>query len=326
MEENKGKVCVTGGTGYIASWLIMRLLENGYAVNTTVRSNPENKKDVNFLTSLPGATQNLQIFKADLGNPESFDSAIQGCIGVFHVAATIDLEGKEIEEIVTKTSINATLGILRACQNSKTVKRVVYTSSVSAVASSGNKDDQVVDESFWSNIDFLRARNRLRDSYAISKTLTEKAALEFAEQNGIDVVTILPSLVVGPFICPKLAGSVHVALAMAFGNKDLNWYPLHAVHVEDLARACLFLFEHSNPKGRYICSSEFVTIERMYEFLSNNYPEFEVPTIDSLREFKGREKYDLSSKKLLDSGFRFKYGFDEMFDEAIQCCKEKGYL
>ncbi|KAJ7962191.1 Dihydroflavonol 4-reductase-like protein [Quillaja saponaria] len=212
MEENKGKVCVTGGTGHIASWLIMRLLENGFAVNTTVRSNPENKKDVSFLTSLPGATQNLQIFKADLSNPESFDAAIQGCVGVFHVAATIDLEGKELEEIVTKTSINATLGILRACLNSKTVKRVVYTSSAAAVA--------------------------------------------FSEQNGIDIVTILPSFVVGPFICPKLAGSVHAALAMAFGNKDLYRHPFHAVHVEDLARAYLFLFEHSNPKGRYICSSE----------------------------------------------------------------------
>ncbi|KAJ7962192.1 Dihydroflavonol-4-reductase [Quillaja saponaria] len=188
---------------------------------------------------------------------------------------------------------------LRACLNSKTVKRVVYTSSIAAVASSGNIDGQVVDESFWSNVDFLRARKRFRDTYAISKTLTEKAALEFAEQNGIDVVTILPSFVVGPFICPQLASSVYAVLAMAFGNKDLFWFPLHAVHVEDLARAYLFLFEHSNPKGRYICSSEYVTIERTYEFLSNKYPEFEVPAIDFLKE--GREKYDLSSKKLLDA-------------------------
>lgn len=40
MEEDKGTVCVTGGTGFIASWLIMRLLEHGYYVRTTVRSNP----------------------------------------------------------------------------------------------------------------------------------------------------------------------------------------------------------------------------------------------------------------------------------------------
>jgi len=33
---------------------------------------------------------------------------------------------------------------------------------------------------------------------------------------------------------------------------------------------------------------------------------------------------DLSSKKLIDAGFVFKYGIEEMLDDAIQCCKEKG--
>ena len=40
MEESKGRVCVTGGTGFIGSWIIKRLLEDGYSVNTTVRSSP----------------------------------------------------------------------------------------------------------------------------------------------------------------------------------------------------------------------------------------------------------------------------------------------
>ncbi|KAJ7962193.1 Dihydroflavonol-4-reductase [Quillaja saponaria] len=324
MEGTKGRVCVTGGTGHIASWLIMRLLENGYAVNTTIRSDPENRKDLGFLTSLPGASQNLQIFKADLSNPETFSAAIEGCIGVFHIAATIDFEEKEPEEIVTKRSVDATLGILKACLNSKTVKRVIYTSSSSAIAYHF-KDVEVVDESFWSDVDFLRARKRVGGSYAISKTLTEKAALEFGEQNDIDVVTLLPSYVVGPFICPKLAGSVHLALAMAFGEKNYR-YPLQAVHIDDVARAYIFLFEHSNPKGRYICSTEDVTVERIYKFLTEKHPQFEVPTLDSLKEIKARKIHSLSSKKLLDAGFDFKYGFDEMFNEAIQCCKEKGYL
>jgi hypothetical protein len=40
MEGERGTVCVTGGTGYLASWLIMKLLEQGYSVNTTVRPHP----------------------------------------------------------------------------------------------------------------------------------------------------------------------------------------------------------------------------------------------------------------------------------------------
>ncbi|XVF71877.1 hypothetical protein PTKIN_Ptkin12aG0074900 [Pterospermum kingtungense] len=216
MEEEKGIVCVTGGTGYIASWQIKRLLEEGYSVHTTVRVDPENNNDVSFLTSLPGAAQRLKIFSADLNDPDSFDAAIEGCKGVLHVATPVDLEAKESEQVLTKRSINGALGILKSCLKSKTVKRVVYTSSIAAVVYNG-KELEMMDESFWTNTDFARENlNPSLGSYSISKTLTERAALEFASENGFEVVTVIPTCVVGPFICPKFPGSVQLALAMLF--------------------------------------------------------------------------------------------------------------
>ncbi|KAL2536551.1 vestitone reductase-like [Forsythia ovata] len=72
--------------------------------------------------------ERLRIFRADhLDKPDSFDSAIKGCIGVFHVAHLAD---KETEETKINKSVNGTLGILQACLGSKTVKRVVYNSGV----------------------------------------------------------------------------------------------------------------------------------------------------------------------------------------------------
>ncbi|KAI9088264.1 hypothetical protein K1719_029985 [Acacia pycnantha] len=47
---------------------------------------------------------------------------------------------------------------------------------------------------------FVYILHSLFGPYGISKTLTEKAVLEFGEQNGLDVVTVIPPLVVGPFI------------------------------------------------------------------------------------------------------------------------------
>lgn len=44
MEGEKGTVCVTGGTGFIASHLIMKLLHCGYNVRATVRPDPGNSK------------------------------------------------------------------------------------------------------------------------------------------------------------------------------------------------------------------------------------------------------------------------------------------
>ncbi|KAK2415013.1 vestitone reductase [Trifolium repens] len=217
MEEGKGRVCVTGGTGFIGSWIIKRLLEDGYTVNTTVRSNPGQKKDVSYLTNLPNATQKLKIFNADLSNPESFNDAIEGCIGIFHTATPIDFEQNEPEEIVTKRTIDGALGILKACKNSKTVKRVVYTSSASAVYWQ-DKEEDVMDESYWSDVNILRNLKPFAWSYSVSKTLAEKAVLEFGEQHGLDIVTLVPTFVVGPFICPKLPGSVYGSLAFLFGK------------------------------------------------------------------------------------------------------------
>ncbi|XP_054783129.1 vestitone reductase-like isoform X2 [Prosopis cineraria] len=280
MEEATGRVCVTGGTGFIGSWIVKRLLEVGYSVNTTIRSHPEHKKDVSFLTNLPGASQRLQILKADLSDPESFKEAIEGCVGVFHVATPVDFEEKEPEEIVTKRSIDGALGILKACLSTKTVKRVVYTSSASAVSYAG-KEDEVKDESLWSDMDLLRTSKTSVWSYAVSKTLTEKAVLEFGEQNGLDVVTVIPTFVVGPFICPKLPGSVGSALYFLFVKNDPFRY-LHApmVHVDDVARAHIFLLEHRNPKGRYNCSACLTTIEEVSEIVSAKCPEFQMPTIE----------------------------------------------
>ncbi|KAI4354875.1 hypothetical protein L6164_003702 [Bauhinia variegata] len=89
---------------------------------------------------------------------------------------------EEPEEVLTKRTIDGAISILRGCLNSSTVKRVVYTSSAAAVSLNG-RDDDVMDESFWSDVDFLRASKTHGWSYAISKTLTEKAVLELGEQN-----------------------------------------------------------------------------------------------------------------------------------------------
>ncbi|XP_015902806.2 vestitone reductase-like isoform X1 [Ziziphus jujuba] len=328
MATEKGTVCVTGGTGFIGSWLIFRLLDQGYSVRTTVRSDPEHKKDTSFLTSLPGASERLQIFCADLSNPESFDSAMEGCTGVFLVATPVDFEDREPEEIVTERSVNGAIGILKACLNSKTVKRIVYTSSASTVQFTSNKDVKEVDERFWSDVDYIKALRPYGGSYVLSKTLTEKAVLEFSDKNGLGVVTLIPSFVVGPFICPKLPGSVRTSLALVYGNVEEYKFivDLSMVHVEDVARAHIFLFEHGDAKGRYNCSADEITIQKMSELLSAKYPEFEIPSKDSLKEIEGYKIPSVSSKKLLDCGFKFEYGIEDMFSGAIQCCKEKGYL
>lgn len=96
------------------------------------------------------------------------------------------------------------------------MKRVVYTSSSAAKYFSGTEKD-VLDESDWSDVDMLRSVKPYSWSYAVSKTMTEKAVLEFGEQHGLDVVTLILPFIVGRFICPKIPDSIEKALVLVLG-------------------------------------------------------------------------------------------------------------
>ncbi|XP_038980597.1 phenylacetaldehyde reductase-like isoform X3 [Phoenix dactylifera] len=85
--SGSGKVvCVTGASGYIASWLVKLLLQRGYTVRGTVRDLADPKK-TEHLRALEGANERLQLFKANLLEEGSFDSVVKGCEGVFHTAS-----------------------------------------------------------------------------------------------------------------------------------------------------------------------------------------------------------------------------------------------
>nr|KJB41113.1 hypothetical protein B456_007G091000 [Gossypium raimondii] len=167
---------VTGGIGYIGSWQVRQQDEK------------------------------LKIFKADLRSPESFNAAMEGCRRVLHVSAPMDFQDNEPEAVLTQRSVDGALGIVKSCLRSKTVKRAVHTSSISAMCF--NKENvERMDESFWTDVDYVRSEhNSYVSSYAISKTETEKAVSEVATEHGLDLVTIIPPIVVGPFICPKMHG------------------------------------------------------------------------------------------------------------------------
>ncbi|MCI07450.1 bifunctional dihydroflavonol 4-reductase/flavanone 4-reductase-like, partial [Trifolium medium] len=96
MGSESETVCVTGASGFIGSWLVMRLMERGYTVRATVRD-PDNMNKVQHLLELPGANSKLSLWKADLDKEGSFDEAIKGCTGVFHVATPMDFESKDPE-------------------------------------------------------------------------------------------------------------------------------------------------------------------------------------------------------------------------------------
>eukprot|EP00262_Sarcandra_glabra_P011072 TRINITY_DN26770_c0_g1_i1.p1 TRINITY_DN26770_c0_g1~~TRINITY_DN26770_c0_g1_i1.p1 ORF type:complete len:331 (-),score=35.55 TRINITY_DN26770_c0_g1_i1:146-1138(-) len=324
-EEACTAVCVTGAAGFVGSWLVMRLLEQNYTVKATVRD-PDNLKKVQHLLDLPKANTHLTLWKADLIDEGSFDKAIEGCVGVFHVATPMDFDSKDPENEVIKPTVDGVLNVMRSCVKAKRVRRIVFTSSAGTVNMQKHPKTEY-DESSWSDMEFCRAAKMTGWMYFVSKTLAEKAAWEFAEENGMDLISIIPTLVVGPFIMRTMPPSMETALALITGNTPHYSIlkQIQLVHLDDLCKAHIYVFEHPEAKGRYISSSHDCTIFDLAKMLKDKYPEFKIPT-----KFDGMDEtlkvIHFSSKKLTDLGFKYKYNVDDMFEGAIDSCKEKGLI
>ncbi|KAL8148576.1 dihydroflavonol 4-reductase-like isoform X2 [Apium graveolens] len=329
MEETR-TVCVTGASGYIGSWLVKRLLERGYHVRATVRD-PGNEKKVKHLLELPNASTHMSLLKADLAEESSYDDAIQGCEGVFHVATPMEIiyQGQDGKD-ETETTLNGILSILRSCSKAKTVKRFVYTSTIGTISVQRQPPLHEYTEDLWSDVDLCYERKMYKWMYVVAKTTAEKAAWKYAEENGIDMVTVHPSLVFGPFLTPYTSFSIDAAISLYTTSnvslKIMNGSP--AVHVDDVCNAHIYLFEHPLAKGRYICSSHIVNIFEIAHSLSLKYPDRSIPT-----EFEGLKKsqknISFSSKKLMDLGFEFAHKNKDTGDlcaETIESCREKGLV
>nr|UWK01861.1 dihydroflavonol-4-reductase [Erythronium umbilicatum]UWK01862.1 dihydroflavonol-4-reductase [Erythronium umbilicatum] len=325
MKTVNGPVVVTGASGYVGSWLVMKLLQDGYTVRATVRD-PKDLRKTKPLLDLPGADERLTIWKSDLNEEGSFDDAITGCTGVFHVATPMDFESKDPENEVIKPTINGVLSIMKSCKKAGTVKRVIFTSSAGTV---NVQEEQMpeYEEDSWSDIDFCRRVKMTGWMYFVSKTLAEKAAWEFAKDNDIQLISIIPTLVVGPFITTSMPPSMITALSLITGN-DSHYSILkqiQLVHLDDLCKAHIFLFENPEASGRYICSSYDATIWDLARLMKDRYPQYAIP-----QEFEGIDDLikpvRFSSKKLKDLGFNYQYTVEEMFDEGIRSCTEKKLL
>ncbi|KAI3992093.1 hypothetical protein MKX01_014984 [Papaver californicum] len=317
----KGKICVTGASGYLASWLIKRLLLSGYQVIGTVRD-PGNYGKVAHLWRLEGAKEGLQLVKADLMTENSFDVAISGCDGVFHTASPVLGPKADPKIEILDPAIQGTLNVLRSCKKNPSLKRVVLTSSSSTVRVRDDFDPLIpLDESSWTSEELCRS---LQIWYPLSKTLAEKAAWEYCKENDISLATILPSFVIGPSLPREICSTLSDVIGLLRGETErFHWHGrMGYVHIDDVALCHILAYENADANGRYICSSKVIDNNELASFLSNRYPTLAVPKRFELLD---RPSYEFNTSKMRSLGIKFK-GLEEMFDDCIASLKEQGHL
>ncbi|CAH2040386.1 unnamed protein product [Thlaspi arvense] len=223
------------------------------------------------LRDLEGAKERLTLCKADLLDFESLREAINGCDGVFHTASPVTDDPEEMVE----PAVNGTKNVIIAAAEAK-ARRVVFTSSIGAVTMDPNRDPEtVVDESCWSDLEFCKAT---KNWYCYGKAVAEQAAWDVAKEKGVDLVVVNPVLVLGPLLQPSLNASIIHILKYLNGSTNTYTNSVQAyVHVEDVARAHILVYETPSASGRYLCAESVLHRGDVVEILAKFFPEYPIP-------------------------------------------------
>ncbi|KAK8520944.1 hypothetical protein V6N13_077074 [Hibiscus sabdariffa] len=332
-QATRSKVCcVTGGSGYLGSSLVKKLLEKGYTVHATLR-NLDDESKVGLLKSLPGADTKLVLFQADIYNPDEFKHAIQGCEFVFHVATPMQTSDTQSSQEIIEAAISGVRSIGESCLQSPTVKRLIYTASVlgaSPLTKDGFNVKSCVDESYWTHVDVASTHHGLQymRTYTVSKTLAEKEALRF---NGgkLEVVSLACGLVGGETLLPFVPTSVAVMLSQLTGSwpafvgleymeQLLGSIPM--VHIDDVCEAHVFCMEKPSMAGRFICAAANPTIAQIAAYFRHHYPHHQIP-----QELMGEEKegiaWDRENWRRL---VEYKNDMKTILEDSVTCGRQLG--
>ncbi|MFD0364973.1 SDR family oxidoreductase [Nocardia sp. GCM10030253] len=273
------QVLVTGATGFVAGHCIAELLEHGYAVRATVRDLDKKDKRAHLVALADRIGGELTFVEADLDDDSGWAAAVSGCDYVMHVASPFPAAPPDDERALIATAVNGTLRVLRACADTDTVRRVVLTSSIAAVAHGHDDPEAMRTEADWSVVERSA-------SYQKSKTLAERAAWEYIGElpsgRGLELVVLNPGMVLGPLQSTALSTS-HVPVRWLLGravpgSPRVGW---SVVDVRDLAVAHRLAMELPQAAGnRYICAGEHVWMGEIAALLAEEFGPrgFRVPT------------------------------------------------
>lgn len=248
---------VSGANGHLGNNLVRFLLKQGIPVRAAVR-NINNRKPFEGL--------NCELVQADITDKASFVKALQGVETFYSVGAAFKLWAKDPEKEIYDVNMRGTRNTIEAAAEAG-VKRIVYVSSIAAL----DYTNLPARESNGYNPD-------RRDMYYNSKNDGEKLAFDLAAKMGIELVSIMPSAMIGSEAFLPLNVSYGV-LKLILNKKipvdtkiTLNW-----IDVKDVAEGCYLAAEKGRSGERYILANEkCMTITDTTILANRLYPELKL--------------------------------------------------
>ena len=258
------RVLVTGGSGYIAGYLIRQLVAQGWLVHTTLRS-LEREAGVRALLDVDHSR--LRFFAADLLHDAGWAEALAGCTCVAHLASPLPLRSPRDANALIVPAREGALRVLRAARDAG-VRRFVMTSSVAAISYGRPRGTHHFTHADWTQLDGAPV-----SAYIRSKTLAERAARDWVAHEGADMLfcTINPAVVLGPVWSADYSASVEIVKRLLDGSlaacPDIGFSLVDVRDLADLHVRALQAPAQSIANERFIASGRFMKLREMADLL-----------------------------------------------------------
>jgi nucleoside-diphosphate-sugar epimerase len=256
MVSSKSLVLITGATGHVGSSTLVHLLRAGYRVRAAVRSQSKAEAILSRprIAALATMTNLSFVIVPDITMPGAYDDAMEGVTHVIHIASPLATGSscpiKDHDTHFIQPAVRGTIGMLEAANMCGTVRRVVITSSISAIAPTAELEGtkpvsrHMRPVSPDDRLPFVEGPYESEfQAYAASKIAALHHAEAWMEREGpaFDAVHLHPAFVIGrndvaTSPAEAMKGTNGVILAMLMG-KSLAPFAGATVHVEDVARA-----------------------------------------------------------------------------------------
>ena len=269
------KVLVTGGTGYIGSWVVKYLLENDNIVRVTVRDKNRTDKTQHLQEIAENSKGKLEFWEADLLKEGSFNEAMQGCETVYHLASPFMIGNvKDPYGKLINPALKGTKNVLNAVNQTVSVKRVALTSSIVSIVGD-NIDVLNTSNGTFTEEDWNTTSSASHNPYPYSKVLAEKKAWEMHNaQNRWSLVVLNPGFVMGPSLTQKSdSASISFILDLLKGKQKIGVPNLQLtfVDVRDIAKAHILAAENLKANGRHIITSTTLTMLEFSNVIRKQY-------------------------------------------------------
>lgn len=245
-------VLVTGGTGFLGSYIIKQLVEKGYTVRAIRRGSK-----IPFWIEKE-IIDKVQWVEGDVLDVIALQDVMEGVSTVIHSAAVVSFDKKDRKQMY-QVNVEGTANVVNMALE-KGVRRMVHISSVAALGRTTN-GDHVTEEKKWEE-------SKTNTHYAISKFKAELHVWRGMSE-GLEAVILNPATILG-------YGDWHSSSCAIFRqmHDGFKWYTSGVngfVDVADVAKAALLLMESSVSEQRYIACGDNWTFKKLQEQIAEGF-------------------------------------------------------